>query len=137
MLTPRQARIAATAGPENWGFLISGDHADLAPEAASPLISVALRQQCNTLESALSALSGLAGATLILTHSLAAQSTCNALNIYRRCQRAANATEGPYTPIERKRAISAANKILYSRDPLALSALLIDIIRIANHITKD
>lgn len=26
MLTPRQARIAATAGPENWGFLISGDH---------------------------------------------------------------------------------------------------------------
>lgn len=137
MLTPRQARIAATAGPENWGFLISGDHADLAPEAAFPLISAALRQQRNTLESALSALSGLAGATLILTHSLAAQSIDNAINIYRRCQRAANATEDPYTPIERKRAIIAANKILYSRDPLALSALLIDIIRIANHITKD
>ena len=98
---------------------------------------MALRQQCNTLESALSALSGLAGATLILTHSLAAQSTYNALNIYRRCRSAANATEDPYTPIERKRAIIAANKILYSRDPLALSALLIDIIRIANHIANN
>ena len=136
MLSPRQSSIAATAGPENWAFLISGDHADLDPEAALPLIDAALRQQCNTLESAFSALSGLAGAALILAHSIAAQSTHSALNVYRRCKRTADALEDTNTPIEYKDAIGAANRILYSRDPVALSALLIDVIRVANHITE-
>ena len=139
MLTPRQANIAAAAGPKNWGFLISGDHADTHPEAASPLLDVAFRQSCNTLESTFTALSGLAGAALILAHRNAAYSTRNALDVFRGCRRTANDLEdlNGHTPVGYQDAITSASKILYGGDPTALAMLLIDVIRVANHITKE
>ena len=138
MLTPRQAIIAATAGPENWGNLTSSDHADTKPENAYPLLNTALRQHNTTLDSSFTSLSALAGATLILTHSIATHSPRGALSIYRACKRKAdslNTIEGA-TRVEYKDATRAINKILYRDDPLAHTMLLVDVIRIANHITK-
>lgn len=136
MLTPRQAAIAATAGPENWDALIADDHAGVSPETALPLISTALRQQCNTVEGAFTAFAGLAGAALILSYSIADASRYNALEVFRGCRHTANNLECAGTPVDYKSAISAVNKILYGRDSLSLAMLLIDIIRIANHIAK-
>lgn len=137
MLTPRQSAIAATAGPQNWDALITNDHACASPEAALPLINTALRQQCNTIEGAFTALTGLAGAVLILSYSIADASRSNALEVFRGCRHTANNLEHAGTPVDYKSAISAVNKILYSRDTLASTMLLIDVIRIANHITKS
>lgn len=137
MLTPRQAAIAATAGPQNWDALIADDHAGTSPEAALPLISTALRRQCNTAEGALAALAGLAGAALILSYSIADTSRHNALEVFRGCRNTANNLECAGTPVDYKSAISAVNKILYSRDTLASAMLLVDVIRIANHITES
>lgn len=137
MLTPRQAAIAATAGPDNWGALISADHARVAPETALPLINTALRQQCNTVEGAFTALAGLAGAALVLSYSIADTSRHHALEVFRECRNTANNLECAGTPVDYKSAISAVNKILYSRDTLASAMLLVDIIRIANHITES
>ena len=137
MLTPRQADITTTAGPENWGALISSDHARVAPETALPLINTALRQQCNTVEGAFTALASLAGAALILSYSIADTSRHNALEVFRGCRHTANNLECAGTPVDYKSAISAVNKILYRRDTLASAMLLVDIIRIANHITKS
>ena len=137
MLTPRQAAIAATAGPENWDALISADHARVTPGAALPLISTALRQQRNTVEGTFTALAGLAGAALILSYSIADTSRYHALEVFRGCRHTANNLEYTGTPVDYKSAISAANKILYSHDTLAYAMLLVDIIRIANHITES
>ena len=82
MLTPRQATIAATTGPKNWGALIADDHTSASPEAALPLINTALKQQCNTVEGAYTALAGLAGAPLILSYSIADTSRYNALEVF-------------------------------------------------------
>lgn len=136
MLPPRQAAIAATAGPENWGALIADDHASASPTAALPLINTALRQQCNTIEGAFTALAGLAGAALILSYSIADTSRHHALEVFRECRHTANNLECAGTPVDHKSAISAVNRILYSNEPVALTMLLIDTIRIANHITK-
>ena len=136
MLTPRQAAIATTASPQNWDALIADDHAGASPEAALPLINTALRQQCNTIEGALTALASLAGATLILSYSISDTSRHHALEVFRVCRHTANNLECAGTPVDYKSAISAVNRILYSNDPLALSTLLVDVIRIANHITK-
>lgn len=137
MLTPRQAVIAATAGPQNWDALIADDHAGASPEAALPLIKTALRQQCNTIEGAFTALASLAGAALILSYNIADTSRHNALEAFRGCRHTANNLECAGTPVDYKSAISAVNKILYSRDTLAYAMFLIDVIRIANHITKS
>lgn len=137
MLTPRQAAIAATAGPENWGALISADHARVAPETALPLINTTLRQQCNTVEGAFTALASLAGAALVLSYSIADTSLHHALEVFRGCRHTANNLECTGMPVDYKSAISAVNKILYSRDTLASAMLLVDVIRIANHITES
>lgn len=136
MITPRQAAIAATAGPQNWDALIANDHAGTSSEATLPLINTALRQQCNTVEGAFTALASLAGAALILSYSIADISRSNALEVFRGCRNTANNLECAGTPVDYKSAIRAVNKILYSRDTLASAMLLVDIIRIANHITK-
>lgn len=137
MLTPRQAAIAATAGPENWGALISADHTHVAPESSLPLISTALRQQCNTAEGAFTALASLAGAALVLSYSIADTSRYHALEVFRGCRHTANNLEYTGTPVDYKSAVSAVNRILYSNDPVALAMLLVDIIRTANHITES
>lgn len=137
MLTPRQSAIAATAGPENWDALIANDHIRVSPEAARPFITTALRQQCNTIEGAFTALASLAGAALILSYNIADTSRSNALEVFRGCRHTANNLERAGTPVDYKSAISAVNKILYSRDTLASAMFLIDVIRIANHITES
>ena len=139
MLTPRQANIAATAGPKQWHHLISADHADTHPEAASPLLNAALKQQCTTLDSTFIALSGYTGAALILAYRIASHSTADAHSALIACRRTAEeltAING-YTQPPHKDTISAINKILYSNDPLAYAMLLVDIIRTANHITES
>lgn len=137
MLTPRQAAIAATAGPRNWDALIADDHTGASPEATLPLINTALRQQCNTIEGAFTALASLAGAALILSCNIADTSHYNALEVFRGCRHTANNLKCAGTPVDYKSAISAVNKILYSRDTLASAMLLTDIIRIANNITES
>ena len=137
MLTPRQAVIAATAGPQNWDALIADDHVGASPETAIPLISTTLRQQCNTVEGAFAALASLAGAALILSYSIADTSRHHALEVFRGCRHTANNLECTGMPGDYKSAISAVNKILYSRDTLASAMLLVDVIRIANHITES
>lgn len=127
------------AGPASWHHLISADHANTHPEAAFPILDAALKQQCTTLDSALIALSGYAGAALILAYQIASHSTADAHSVLITCGRTAEdltAING-YTQPSRKAAISAINKILYSNDPLAHTMLLIDIIRIAYRITES
>ena len=139
MLTPRQSAIAATSGPQRWGSLIAGDHAHTTPESAFPLLSAAIKQQCNTLESTLTALTGYAGATLILSYRIASHSNKDAIAVFVGCRRTADELENinGYTPVNPKGAISAINKILYSNDNTAFIMLLVDIIRIANHVTRN
>ncbi len=139
MLTPRQANIAATAGPANWHHLISADHADTHPEAAFPLLNATLKQQCTTLDSAFIALSGYAGAALILAYRIASHSTADARSALIACRRTAEeltAINGCTQP-SHKDTISAINRILYSNDPLAYAMLLVDITRTAYHIVNN
>nr|DAX45587.1 MAG TPA: hypothetical protein [Caudoviricetes sp.] len=139
MLTPRQSLIATKAGPGQWAPLFSADHTDTRPEAAFPLLNTALMQCCTTIESTIIALSGYAGTALIITYHLSSHATSDAHSIFTHSKRAAEslAATNSHTPLPHKEAISAANKILYSNDPLALRLLLIDIIRTANHITES
>lgn len=109
------------------------------PESASPLLKTSIRHSSTTLESTFIALAGYAGATLILTYHIASHSPHGALAIFKACRRTANELEGTngYTEANPTDAISAINKILHSTDTTAHIMLLVDIIRIANHITKS
>nr|DAN19777.1 MAG TPA: hypothetical protein [Caudoviricetes sp.] len=138
MLTPRQSIIATTAGPNNWQSLFSNDHANVDSEAAFPLLNTSIKQECTSLESAFSALAGYAGAAIILAYCISEHSTRDARTIFLASKRtAAELTElNGHTPVPHKEAISAINKILYSDNTELKLWLLVDIIRIANHITK-
>ena len=139
MLTPRQSIIAATAGPRRWSPLFSDDHANVSSEATFPLLNASIKQGCATLESTLTALAGYAGATLILAYHLSEYSKNDAQSIFLASKNTAEelAELNGHTPVPHKEAISAINKILYSDSVEPKFWLLVDIIRIANHITKN
>lgn len=138
MLTPRQSIIATTAGPRRWSPLFSDDHTNLSSGAAFPLLSASIKQECVSLESTLTALAGYAGATLILAYNLSEYSKNDAQSIFLTSKNTAEelAELNGYTPVPHKEAISAISKILYADSAELKLWLLIDIIRIANHITK-
>lgn len=139
MLTPRQSAIAATAGPSYWSPLFSDDHANVDSEAAFPLLSTSIKKECTSLETTFTALAGYAGATLILAYHLSEHYKNDARSIFIASKRtAAELTElNGHTPVPHKEAISAINKILYSDSVESKLWLLVDIIRIANHITEN
>ena len=85
------------------------------------------------------ALAGYAGATLILSYRIASHSDKDAIAVFVGCRRTAEELESinGYTPVNPKGAISAINKILYCNDNTAFIMLLVDIIRIANHVTRN
>lgn len=138
MLTPRQSTIVATAGPRRWGSLFSDDHVNVSPQAALPLLSASIKQGCTSLESTFIALAGYTGATLILAYHISEHSNNDARSVFIAAKRTAEelAELNGHTPVPHREAISAINKILYSDSAEPKVWLLVDIIRIANHITK-
>lgn len=90
-----------------------------------------------TPRQALIALSGFAGASIILAHRIAASSPYGAFAAFRACMRTATELKDISTPVDYRGSITAAHKILYSGDTTALTFLLVDIIRIANHTTRN
>lgn len=99
---------------------------------------MAIKQECNTLESAPITLAGYAGSALILSYRIASHSNNDATTVFVACEHTAKELENinGYTPVNPEGAISAINKILYSNDNAAFTMLLVDIIRIANYITR-
>ena len=141
MLTPRQTAAAAIAGPTNWWHLIQNDHIEVRPEGAVSLLAGPLNGGSvePTIERAITALFSLAGASLILANAAASQSIYTAREVFLAAKKTAEDL-GSYAPtphpaVSNERAWWAAVKILQSGSGDAFLWLLVDIIRIANHIT--
>ena len=143
MLTPRQKLHLTAAGPSRWLSLIEDDHTQTNPAAAAQLISSATRDGINpaTLENALTSLAKLAAATIILSNAIATNQTISAQKVFinsRAVAKDLNArstlptiTGGDTTQIS-----TAAFTFNTQAGTEALIRLLIDNIRIANHITN-
>lgn len=143
MLTPRQTTAAAIAGPTSWWHLIQNDHIEVRPEGATSLLAGPLNggNVEPTIERAITDLSSLAGASLILANAAASQSIYTAREVFLAAKKTAEDL-GSYAPtphpaVSNERAWWAAVKILQSGSGDAFLWLLVDIIRLANHITGE
>ena len=143
MLTPRQKLHLAAAGPSRWLSLIEDDHTQTNPAAAAQLISSATRGGINpaTLEDAFTSLAKLTAATIILSNAVATNQTISAQKVFidaRAVAKELNArstlptiTGGDTTQIS-----ATASTFNVQAGTEALIRLLIDTIRIANHIAN-
>lgn len=143
MLAPRQILHATAAGPNSWLSLIVDDHIQVEPASAIRLIASATKTGINptTLEAAFASLGKLAAAAIILSNAIATNQTISAQKVFIRARGTARKldersplptiTGDATTRISRAAATFNANA-----GTRALCALLIDVIRIANHITE-
>jgi hypothetical protein len=143
MLTPRQLAVASIAGPNNWWHLIRNDHTEMRPEGAIPILATPLNggNAEPTIEQAVITLSSFAGASLILANAAASQSIYTAREVFLAAKKTAEDLDS-YAPTAHpatgnERAWWAAVKILQSESGDAFLWLLVDIIRIANHIAGE
>lgn len=143
MLTPRQAVHVAAAGPDRWLTLIVDDHTPTAPASAVKLIASATRPGITpiTLEGALSALGQLTAATIILSNAIASDLPISAQKVFIDARAVARHLDeqAPLYSItggSTARISTAASTFNTQAGTEALIRLLIDAIRIANHITK-
>ena len=140
MLTPRQALVAAAAGPSNWWHLIKNDHTEMRPEGAIPILAGPLTRGNSepTIDQTIASLFSFAGASLILANAAASQSTYTAREVFLAAKKTAEDLDSyaptPHPTVSNERAWWAAVKILQSGSGDAYLWLLVDIIRIANHI---
>ena len=144
MLTPRQKLHLTAAGPNKWLALIEHDHTETNPAAAAQLISSATRDGINpaSLESAFTSLAKLAAATIILSNAVATDTTISAQKVFidaRAVARDLNArsTLPTITGEDTTQISTAAFAFNTQAGTEALTRLLIDVIRIANHITES
>lgn len=143
MLTPRQAVAAGLAGPNNWWHLIKNDHTEMRPEGAIPILAAPLNRGNAepTIEQAIITLFSFAGASLILANAAASQSTYTAREVFLAAKKTAEDLDSyaptPHPAASNERAWWAAVKILQSESGDAILWLLVDIIRVANHIAGE
>ena len=143
MLTPRQKLHLAAAGPSRWLSLIEDDHTQTNPAAAAQLISSATRNGINpvTLEGALTSLAKLTVATIILSNAVATDLTISAQKVFIGARAVAKdldarSTLPTITGGDTTQISTAASTFNTQAGTEALIRLLVDIIRIANHITN-
>lgn len=143
MLTPRQALHVQAAGPSNWLSLIVDDHIQVEPASAIRLIASATKTGINhtTPEGAFTSLSKLIAAAIILSNAIAANQTISAQKVFIRARGTARKLDerSPLSSITgdaTTRISSAAAAFNTNAGTRALCMLLIDVIRISNHITK-
>lgn len=143
MLTPRQKLHLAAAGPSRWLSLIEDDHTQTNPAAAAQLISSATRNGINpvTLENAFTDLAKLASATIILSNAIATDLTISAQKVFIHARATAkylnaHSTLPTITGGDTTQISAAAFTFNTQAGTEALIRLLIDTIRIANHITN-
>jgi hypothetical protein len=142
MPTPRQKLHLTAAGPSRWLSLIADDHTQTNPAAAAQLISSATRGGINptSLEGAFTSLAKLTAATIILSNAIAVDLTISAQKVFidaRAVAKELNARSTP-TPItggDTTQISTVAFAFNTQAGTEALIRLLIDTIRIANHIT--
>ena len=142
MLTPRQKLHLVAAGPDRWTPLIEDDHTQTNPTTAAQLISSATRKDINpaTLEAAFTSLAKLSAATIILSNAIATDPTISAQKVFidsRTVARHLNARPTPPTITDGDTTQISATASTFNTQAgtEALTRLLIDTIRIANHIT--
>lgn len=143
MLTPRQKLHLVAAGPSRWLSLIEDDHTQTNPAAAAQLISSATRDGINpaTPENAFTSLAKLMAATIILSNAIATNQTISAQKVFidaRAVAKDLNArsTLPTITGGDASQISTAAFTFNTQAGTEALIRLLIDNIRIANHITN-
>ena len=140
MLTQRQAAAAAIAGPNNWRHPIQNDHTEMRPEGAISLPATPLNNSNaeTTIERTITNLSSLAGASPIITNATASQSIYTAREVFLAAKKTAEDLDSyaptPHPADSNERAWWAVVKILQSRSSDAFLWLLVDIIRVANHL---
>lgn len=143
-LTPRQKLHLVAAGPSRWLYLIEDDHIGTNPASAAQLISSATRNGINpvTLESAFVSLTKLTAATIILSNTVATDLKISAQKAFIDARAVArdlntNSTLPTITGGDTTQISAAAFTFNTQAGTEALIRLLIDIIRIANHITGN
>ena len=143
MLTPRQILHATAAGPNNWLSLIVDDHIQVEPASAIRLIASATRTGINptTPEAAFASLGKLTTAAIILSNAIATNQVISAQKVFIRARGTAKKLDerSPLPSITEDattRISHAASTFNANAGTRALCMLLIDVIRIANHITK-
>ena len=140
MLPQRQAAAAAIAGPSNWWRLIKNDRIEMRPEGAISLLVIPLNggNVEPTIENAVENLFSLAGASLIIANAAALQTTYTAREVFlsakKKAEDLASYAPTPQPAARDERTWWAAVKILQSGSGDAYLWLLIDIIRLANHL---
>lgn len=143
MLTPRQASHATAAGPDSWLSLIVDDHIQVEPASAIRMIASATKTGINpvTPEAAFVSLGKLAVAAIILSNAIATNQTISAQKVFIRARGTARKLDerSPLPSITGSattRISLAAGTFNANAGTRALCMLLIDTIRIANHIAK-
>lgn len=142
MLTPRQKLHLVAAGPSRWLSLIADDHTETLPASAAQLISSATRNGINpvTLEGAFVSLAELAAAAIILSNAVATDLTISAQKAFIDARAIAKelnvrSTLPAITGGDTTQISTTAVTFNTQAGTEALIRLLVDTIRIANHIT--
>lgn len=145
MRSPQDAQAIAAMHPNHWGRLIDAGHMHPAPIQVGGLLTWALRGR-PTLNvdttTAITISTSLLGASIILSHSIAGLTGCDsARDVYDECRRVAsildNRTPGGIAHNNPDAMVDAAYAIINTYNSDALTWMLVDIIRIANHITEN
>ena len=142
MFTPRQKLHLTAADPSRWLSLVEDDHIQTNPAVAAQLISSATRDGINpaTLESAFTSLAKLTAATIILANAVATDLAISAQKVFidaRAVAKELNArsTLPTITGGDTPQISIVALTFNTQAGTEALIRLLIDVIRIAYHIT--